>query len=67
MTANLTAINSALKPKANTDKNDRTLKLFSVKEKRNGSPLENIGAIKTNITMTDILEAIKQGRTNKNY
>jgi hypothetical protein len=31
------------------------------------SPLENIKGIKTDITMKEILEAIKQGREDRNY
>jgi hypothetical protein len=31
------------------------------------SPLENIKGIKTNITMDEILKAIKQGREDREY
>jgi hypothetical protein len=31
------------------------------------SPLENIKGIKTNITMSEILEAIRQGREDREY
>jgi hypothetical protein len=44
-------------------------KLISINENKNElkSPLESIKGIKTNITMDEILEAIKQGREGREY
>jgi hypothetical protein len=68
-TTNLTAINSALNPKANTSKDENKFQLISTKKNRKElkSPLESIELIKNSITMTEILAAIKQGRNNREY
>jgi prevent-host-death family protein len=44
-----------------------TLISINENEKELKSPLESIDGIKTNITMNEILEAIKQGRENREY
>jgi prevent-host-death family protein len=52
-----------------TRKDGSKFKLISINEneKELKSPLESIDGIKTNITMDEILEAIKQGRENREY
>jgi len=60
-----TVLNTALKEDVIIARKDGSrFKLVSVQENRqNGkSPLEGIEGIKTNVTMNDILEAIKDGR-----
>ncbi|MDR1216270.1 MAG: type II toxin-antitoxin system Phd/YefM family antitoxin [Treponema sp.] len=59
-----TVLNRALKEEVIITRNDGSkFRLISIKEneKELQSPLENIKGIKTDITMDEILEAIKQG------
>jgi antitoxin (DNA-binding transcriptional repressor) of toxin-antitoxin stability system len=63
-----TVLNTALKEEVIiTRKDGSKFKLISIKENKKElkSPLENIKGIKTNITMDEILEAIKQGRNRE--
>ena len=65
-----TVLNTALKEEVIiTRKDGSKFKLISINEKKKElkSPLENIKGIKTNITMDEILEAIKQGREDREY
>jgi PHD/YefM family antitoxin component YafN of YafNO toxin-antitoxin module len=65
-----TVLNTALKEEVIiTRKDGSRFKLISMDENKEEekSPLENIKGIKTNITMKDILEAIKQGREEREY
>jgi prevent-host-death family protein len=65
-----TVLNTALKEEVIiTRKDGSKFKLISINEnkKETKSPLENIKGIKTNITMSEILEAIKQGREDREY
>lgn len=60
-----TVLNTALKEDVIIARKDGSrFKLVSMYENKNkeSSPLENIKGIKTNVTMDDILEAIKEGR-----
>jgi prevent-host-death family protein len=60
-----TILNTALQEEVIITRRDGAkFKLISIKEneKEQKSPLENIKGIKTDITMDEILEAIKQGR-----
>jgi prevent-host-death family protein len=60
-----TVLNTALKEDVIITRIDgRKFKLISIKENKKElkSPLENVKGIKTNITMDEILAAIKQGR-----
>jgi prevent-host-death family protein len=59
-----TVLNRALQEEVIITRNDGSkFKLISIKEneKELQSPVENIKGIKTDITMDEILEAIKQG------
>jgi prevent-host-death family protein len=63
-------LNTALQEEVIITRRDGAkFKLISIKENKNElkSPLENIKGIKTNITMDEILEAIKQGREDREY
>jgi prevent-host-death family protein len=65
-----TVLNTALKEEVIiTRKDGSKFKLISINEtkKEIKSPLENIKGIKTNITMSEILEAIRQGREDREY
>ena len=65
-----TVLNTALKEEVIiTRKDGSKFKLISMNENKQEtkSPLENIKGIKTNITMSEILEAIKQGREDREY
>jgi prevent-host-death family protein len=65
-----TVLNTALKEEVIITRRDGSkFKLISINENRKElkSPLENIKGIKTNITMKEILEAIKQGREDRDY
>jgi prevent-host-death family protein len=65
-----TVLNTALKEEVIiTRKDGSKFKLISINEneKELKSPLENIKGIKTNITMNEILEAIRQGREDREY
>jgi prevent-host-death family protein len=65
-----TVLNTALKEEVIiTRKDGSKFKLISINEneKELKSPLENIKGIKTNITMNEILEAIRQGREDRGY
>ena len=60
-----TVLNTALKEEVIIARKDGSkFKLISVPDnkKKGKSPLENIKGIKTNVTMGDILDAIKEGR-----
>jgi hypothetical protein len=52
-----------------TRRDGSKFKLISINENKKElkSPLESIMGIKTNITMDEILEAIKQGREDREY
>jgi PHD/YefM family antitoxin component YafN of YafNO toxin-antitoxin module len=63
-----TVLNTALKEEVIITRRDGSrFKLISINENKNDlkSPLENIKGIKTNITMDEILEAIRQGREDR--
>jgi prevent-host-death family protein len=63
-----TVLNTALKEDVIiTRKDGSKFKLISINENKKElkSPLESIKGIKTNITMDEILEAIKQGREDR--
>jgi PHD/YefM family antitoxin component YafN of YafNO toxin-antitoxin module len=65
-----TVLNTALKEDVIIARKDGSkFKVVSIKENKKElrSPLENIKGIKTNITMDEILEAIKQGREDREY
>lgn len=65
-----TILNTALKEEVIIMRRDGSkFKLISINEskKETKSPLESIGGIKTNITMDEILSAIKQGREDREY
>jgi prevent-host-death family protein len=65
-----TVLNTALKEEVIITRRDGSkFKLISINENKKElkSPLENIKGIKTNITMKEILEAIKQGREDREY
>ncbi|MDR1317718.1 MAG: type II toxin-antitoxin system Phd/YefM family antitoxin [Spirochaetales bacterium] len=65
-----TVLNTALKEEVIITRRDGSkFKLISIKENKKElkSPLESIKGIKTNITMDEILEAIKQGREDREY
>ena len=65
-----TVLNTALKEEVIIMRRDGSkFKLISINENKKElkSPLENIKGIKTNITMDEILEAIKQGREDREY
>jgi prevent-host-death family protein len=65
-----TVLNTALKEEVIiTRKDGSKFKLISINEtkKEIRSPLGNIKGIKTNITMSEILEAIRQGREDREY
>ena len=65
-----TILNTALKEEVIIMRRDGSkFKLISINERKQEtkSPLENIGGIKTNITMGEILSAIKQGREDRAY
>ena len=59
-----TVLNTALKEEVIIARKDGSkFKLTSIsKNKKGKSPLENIKGIKTNVTMDEILEAIKENR-----
>jgi prevent-host-death family protein len=60
-----TVLNNAIKEDVIiTRKDGRKFKLISMQEneKKKKSPLEDIKGIKTNITMNDILDAIRESR-----
>jgi prevent-host-death family protein len=64
-----TVLNTALKEDVIITRRDGSkFKVISISENKKAekSPLENIKGIKTNITMNEILEAIKQGRNREN-
>ncbi|MDR2706759.1 MAG: type II toxin-antitoxin system Phd/YefM family antitoxin [Planctomycetaceae bacterium] len=50
-----------------TRQDGNKFKLISINENESESPLENIKGIKTNITMNEILEAIRHGREDREY
>jgi hypothetical protein len=63
-------LNTALKEEVIITRRDGSkFKLISIIENKKGakSPLENVKGIKTNITMDEILEAIKQRREDREY
>ena len=63
-------LNTALKEEVIIIRKDGSkFKLISINENKKElkSPLENIKGVKTNITMDEILEAIKQGREDREY
>jgi len=63
-----TVLNTALKEEVIIARKDGSrFKLVSLKNenKKKKSPLENIKGIKTNVTMDDILAAIKESREKK--
>jgi prevent-host-death family protein len=63
-----TLLNTALKEEVIiTRKDGSKFKVISMKENKNElkSPLESIKGIKANITMDEILAAIKQGREDR--
>jgi prevent-host-death family protein len=65
-----TLLNTALKEEVIITRRDGSkFKLISMNDNKKElkSPLENIKGIKTNITMDEILEAIKQGREDREY
>jgi prevent-host-death family protein len=65
-----TVLNTALKEEVIITRRDGSkFKLISINENNKDlkSPLENIQGIKTNITMDEILEAIRQGREEREY
>jgi PHD/YefM family antitoxin component YafN of YafNO toxin-antitoxin module len=65
-----TVLNTALKEEVIIMRRDGSkFKLISINENKKElkSPLENIKGIKTNITMDEILEAIKRGRKDREY
>jgi prevent-host-death family protein len=65
-----TVLNTALKEEVIITRRDGSkFKLISINDDKNGvkSPLENVKGIKTNITMDEILEAIRQGREYREY
>jgi prevent-host-death family protein len=65
-----TVLNTALKEEVIiTRKDGSKFKLISMNENKKElrSPLEDIKGIKTNITMNEILEAIRQGREDREY
>ncbi|MDR0758502.1 MAG: type II toxin-antitoxin system Phd/YefM family antitoxin, partial [Treponema sp.] len=63
-----TVLNTALKEEVIiTRKDGSKFKLISINESKKElrSPLENVKGIKTNVTMNEILEAIRQGREDR--
>jgi prevent-host-death family protein len=65
-----TVLNTAFKEEVIITRRDGSkFKLISINENKKNlkSPLENIKGIKTNITMDEILEAIRQGREEREY
>ncbi|MFP3043612.1 type II toxin-antitoxin system Phd/YefM family antitoxin [Treponema primitia] len=65
-----TVLNTALKEEVIiTRKDGSRFKLLSITEnkKQEKSPLEDIRGIKTDVSMEDILEAIKCGREDREY
>jgi prevent-host-death family protein len=65
-----TVLNTALKEEVIITRRDGSkFKVISITENKKDlkSPLENIKGIKTNITMDEILEAIRQGREGREY
>jgi len=63
-----TILNTALKEDviiARKDGSKFRLALIQENKKRNKSPLESIKGIKTNVTMDDILDAIRESRERK--
>jgi prevent-host-death family protein len=63
-----TVLNTALKEEVIITRRDGSkFKLISIDENKKElkSPVEGIKGIKTNITMDEILEAIKQGREDR--
>jgi prevent-host-death family protein len=65
-----TVLNTALKEDVIITRRDgMKFKLISInnKKKELKSPLESIKGIKTNIAMDEILEAIRQGREDREY
>jgi hypothetical protein len=65
-----TVLDTALKEDVVIERSDGSkFKLIPINENANKarSPLEDINGIKTNITMVDILEAIRDSRIEKNY
>jgi len=63
-----TVLNAALKEDviiARKDGNKFRLALIQENKKRKKSPLEDIKGIKTNVTMDDILGAIRESRERK--
>jgi prevent-host-death family protein len=65
-----TVLNTALKEDVIITRRDGSkFKVISVNENKKEimSPLENIKGIKTNITMSEILEAIRQERKDREY
>ncbi|MDR0668719.1 MAG: type II toxin-antitoxin system Phd/YefM family antitoxin [Treponema sp.] len=64
-----TVLNAALKEEVIITRKDGKFKLISMNESKKElrSPLEDIKRIKTNIAMNEILEAIRQGREDREY
>jgi len=65
-----TVLNTALKEEVIITRRDgNKFKLVSINEnrKKRKSPLEDIKGIKTNVTMDDILDAIRESRERRNY
>jgi prevent-host-death family protein len=65
-----TLLNTALKEEVLITRRDGSkFKLVSINENKKElkSPLESIKGINANITMDEILEAIKQGREDREY
>ena len=63
-----TVLNTALKEDVVIARRDGTkFKLVSIREnrKKGSSPLENIKGIKANVSMNDILDAIRESRERK--
>jgi hypothetical protein len=62
-----TVFNTALKEEVIIARKDgNKFKLVSLHEQKKGvSPLEAVKGIKTNVTMGDILDAIREGREKK--
>ena len=63
-----TVLNTALKEEVIIARKDGSkFRLISIQEKKKGrkSPLEDIRGIKANVTMGEIIDAIREGRERK--